>query len=97
MALKSHPSSTRSGGETRRFFVQTPPWLCGDFHANGRFQLACTRGELKFEYAGDLRAELLNKAELGSPLQGADLSSVLHHLEHVCERTNEKPFAMLIR
>lgn len=68
-----------------------------DQDAKVRLQLACTLGELKFEWAGDLLAELLNNAEPGSPLQGAALSSVLPHLERVCERTNAKPFAMLMR
>ena len=68
-----------------------------DPNAKVRLQLACTLGELKFEWAGDLLAELLNNAEPGSPLQGAALSSVLPHLERVCERSNAKPFAMLLR
>jgi putative membrane-bound dehydrogenase-like protein len=71
--------------------------LVNDKDAQVRLQLACTLGELKFEWAGDLLAEELNNAELGSPLQGAALSSVLPHLERVCERTNAKPFAMLMR
>lgn len=71
--------------------------LISDEDAKVRLQLACTLGELKFEWAGDLLAELLNNAEPGSPLQGAALSSVLPHLERVCERTNAKPFAMLMR
>ena len=71
--------------------------LVNDEDAKVRLQLACTLGELKFEWAGDLLAELLNNAEPGSPLQGAALSSVLPHLERVCERTNAKPFAMLMR
>ncbi len=71
--------------------------LVNDKDAKVQLQLACTLGELKFEWAGDLLAELLNNAEPGSPLQGAALSSVLPHLERVCERTNAKPFAMLMR
>jgi len=71
--------------------------LVNDPDAKARLQLACTLGELKFEWAGDLLAELLNNAEPGSPLQGAALSSVLPHLERVCERMNAKPFPMLMR
>ena len=62
-----------------------------------RLQLACTLGELKFEWAGDLLAEVLNSAEAGSPLQGAALSSVLPHLERVCARADGKSFTMLLR
>lgn len=68
-----------------------------DQDAKVRLQLACTLGELKFEWAGDLLAELLNSAEPGSPLQGAALSSVLPHLERVCARADAKSFAMLLR
>jgi putative membrane-bound dehydrogenase-like protein len=71
--------------------------LVNDEDAKVRLQLACTLGELKFDWAGDLLAEVLNSAEPGSPLQGAALSSVLPHLERVCERSNAKPFAMLMR
>jgi putative heme-binding domain-containing protein len=71
--------------------------LVNDEDAKVRLQLACTLGELKFEWAGVLLAELLNNAEPGSPLQGAALSSVLPHLERVCERTNAKLFALLMR
>ena len=62
-----------------------------------RLQLACTLGELKFEWAGDLLAVMLNSAEPGSPLQGAAMSSVLPHLERVCERADARSFAMLLR
>ena len=65
--------------------------------AKVRLQLACTLGELKFEWAGDLLAEVLNSAEPDSPLQGAALSSVLPHLERVCARSDSKSFAMLLR
>ena len=68
-----------------------------DQDAKVRLQLACTLGELKFEWAGDLLAEVLNSAEPGSPLQGAALSSVLPHLERVCARADAKSFAMLLR
>lgn len=68
-----------------------------DQDAKVRLQLACTLGELKFEWAGDLLAEVLNSAEPGSPLQGAALSSVLPHLERVCARADSKSFAMLLR
>jgi putative heme-binding domain-containing protein len=71
--------------------------LVNDKDAKVRLQLACTLGELKFEWAGDLLAELLNSAEPGSPLQGAALSSVLPHLERVCARADSKSFAMLLR
>jgi putative membrane-bound dehydrogenase-like protein len=71
--------------------------LVNDKDAKVRLQLACTLGELKFEWAGDLLAELLNNAEPGSPLQGAALSSVLPHLERVCARADTKSFAMLLR
>lgn len=68
-----------------------------DQDAKVRLQLACTLGELKFDWAGDLLAEVLNSAEAGSPLQGAALSSVLPHLERVCARADAKSFAMLLR
>jgi putative membrane-bound dehydrogenase-like protein len=68
-----------------------------DQDAKVRLQLACTLGELKFDWAGDLLAEVLNNAEAGSPLQGAALSSVLPHLERVCARADSKSFAMLLR
>ncbi|MCB1279037.1 PVC-type heme-binding CxxCH protein [Prosthecobacter sp.] len=68
-----------------------------DKDAKVRLQLACTLGELKFEWAGDLLAEVLNSAEPGSPLQGAALSSVLPHLERVCVRGDTQSFAMLLR
>ncbi|MDP1589522.1 MAG: c-type cytochrome [Prosthecobacter sp.] len=68
-----------------------------DQDAKVRLQLACTLGELKFEWAGDLLAEVLNSAEPGSPLQGAALSSVLPHLERVCERVDAKSAGMLFR
>ena len=71
--------------------------LVNDKDAKVRLQLACTLGELKFEWAGDLLAELLNSAEPGSPLQGAALSSVLPHLERVCAHADTKSFAMLLR
>jgi putative membrane-bound dehydrogenase-like protein len=71
--------------------------LVNDKDAKVRLQLACTLGELKFEWAGDLLAEVLNSAEQGSPLQGAALSSVLPHLERVCARADAKSFAMLLR
>ncbi|WP_461785569.1 PVC-type heme-binding CxxCH protein [Prosthecobacter sp.] len=71
--------------------------LVNDENAKVRLQLACTLGELKFEWAGDLLAELLNSAEAGSPLQGAALSSVLPHLERVCARADTKSFEMLLR
>lgn len=71
--------------------------LVKDKDAKVRLQLACTLGELKFEWAGDLLAEVLNSAEPGSPLQGAALSSVLPHLERVCARADAKSFAMLLR
>lgn len=71
--------------------------LVNDKDAKVRLQLACTLGELKFEWAGDLLAEVLNSAEPGSPLQGAALSSVLPHLERVCGRVDTKSFAMLLR
>ncbi len=70
--------------------------LVNDKDAKVRLQLACTLGELKFEWAGDLLAEVLNSAKPGSPLQGAALSSVLPHLERVCEQTNANSFAMLL-
>jgi putative membrane-bound dehydrogenase-like protein len=68
-----------------------------DQDAKVRLQLACTLGELKFEWVGDLLAEVLNSAEAGSPLQGAALSSVLPHLERVCARADTQSFAMLLR
>ncbi|HRK14969.1 MAG TPA: c-type cytochrome [Prosthecobacter sp.] len=71
--------------------------LLDDQDAKVRLQLACTLGELKFEWAGDLLAEVLNSAEPGSSLQGAALSSVLPHLERVCARADAKSFAMLLR
>ncbi len=71
--------------------------LVNDPDAKVRLQLACTLGELEFEWAGDLLAELLSSAEPGSPLQGAAMSSVLPHLERVCEHANAKSFAMLMR
>ncbi len=71
--------------------------LLDDQDAKVRLQLACTLGELKFEWAGDLLAEVLNSAEPGSPLQGAALSSVLPHLERVCARADAQSFAMLLR
>jgi putative membrane-bound dehydrogenase-like protein len=71
--------------------------LTSDKDAKVRLQLACTLGELKFEWAGDLLAEVLNSAEPGSPLQGAALSSALPHLERVCARADSKSFAMLLR
>ena len=71
--------------------------LVNDKDAKVRLQLACTLGELKFEWAGDLLAEVLNSAEPGSPLQGAALSSVLPHLERVCARADTQSFAMLLR
>lgn len=71
--------------------------LVNDKDAKVRLQLACTLGELKFEWAGDLLAEVLNSAEPGSLLQGAALSSVLPHLERVCARADTQSFAMLLR
>ncbi|MBL9182564.1 MAG: c-type cytochrome [Verrucomicrobiaceae bacterium] len=71
--------------------------LVNDKDAKVRLQLACTLGELKFDWAGDLLAEVLNSAEPGSPLQGAALSSVLPHLERVCARADTQSFAMLLR
>ena len=71
--------------------------LVNDQDAKVRLQVACTLGELKFEWAGDLLAEVLNSAEPGSPLQGAAMSSVLPHLERVCARADTKSFAMLLR
>jgi len=71
--------------------------LVNDQDAKVRLQLACTLGELKFEWAGELIAEVLNSTEPGSPLQGAALSSVLPHLERVCARADAKSFAMLLR
>jgi len=71
--------------------------LVNDQDAKVRLQLACTLGELKVEWAGDLLAEVLNSAEAGSQLQGAALSSVLPHLERVCARADAKSFAMLLR
>ena len=68
-----------------------------DKDAKVRLQLACTLGELKFEWAGDLLAEVLNSAEPGSPLQGAALSSVLPHLERVCARADAKSAGLLFR
>ncbi|MEZ5385455.1 MAG: LamG-like jellyroll fold domain-containing protein [Prosthecobacter sp.] len=75
-----------------------------DKDAKVRLQLACTLGELKFEWAGDLLAELLDAAPAGSPLQGAAMSSVLPHLERVCaafpeggEPENNKAIGMLFR
>jgi putative heme-binding domain-containing protein len=78
--------------------------LVNDEDAKVRLQLACTLGELKFEWAGDLLAELLDAAPAGSPLQGAAMSSVLPHLERVCalfpeggEPENNKAIGMLFR
>ncbi len=45
--------------------------LVNDKDAKVRLQLACTLGELKFDWAGDLLAEVLNSAEPGSPLPGS--------------------------
>jgi putative heme-binding domain-containing protein len=78
--------------------------LVNDKDAKVRLQLACTLGELKFDWAGDLLAELLDAAPADSPLQGAALSSVLPHLERVCtafpeggEPENNKAIGMLFR
>ncbi len=78
--------------------------LVNDKDAKVRLQLACTLGELKFEWAGDLLAEFLDAAPADSPLQGAALSSVLPHLERVCaafpeggEPENNKAIGMLFR
>ena len=78
--------------------------LVNDKDAKVRLQLACTLGELKFEWAGDLLAELLDAAPADSSLQGAALSSVLPHLERVCaafpeggEPENNKAIGMLFR
>jgi putative membrane-bound dehydrogenase-like protein len=78
--------------------------LVNDNDAKVRLQLACTLGELKFEWAGDLLAELLDAAPADSSLQGAALSSVLPHLERVCaafpeggEPGNNKAIGMLFR
>jgi putative heme-binding domain-containing protein len=78
--------------------------LVNDEDAKVRLQLACTLGELKFEWAGDLLAELLDAAPAGSQLQGAAMSSVLPHLERVCalfpeggEPENNKAIGMLFR
>ncbi len=78
--------------------------LVDDQDAKVRLQLACTLGELKFEWAGDLLAELLDAAPADSPLQGAAMSSVLPHLERVCaafpesgEPENNKAIGMLFR
>ncbi|MBK8092934.1 MAG: c-type cytochrome [Verrucomicrobiaceae bacterium] len=78
--------------------------LVNDKDDKVRLQLACTLGELKFEWAGDLLAELLDAAPAGSPLQGAAMSSVLPHLERVCalfpeggEPENNKAIGMLFR
>jgi putative membrane-bound dehydrogenase-like protein len=75
-----------------------------DKDAKVRLQLACTLGELKFEWVGDLLVELLDAAPAGSPLQGASMSSVLPHLERVCalfpeggEPENNKAIGMLFR
>jgi putative membrane-bound dehydrogenase-like protein len=75
-----------------------------DKDAKVRLQLACTLGELKFDWAGDLLAELLDAAPAGSLLQGAAMSSVLPHLERVCalfpeggEPENNKAIGMLFR
>jgi putative membrane-bound dehydrogenase-like protein len=48
-------------------------------------QLALSCGYWKGEWAAGWIAEILNDAPKGSMLQGAALSSVLPHLEHVCE------------
>jgi putative membrane-bound dehydrogenase-like protein len=78
--------------------------LLNDQDAKVRLQLACTLGELKFDWAGDLLAELLDAAPAGSPLQGAAMSSVLPHLERVCaafpeggEPENNKAIGMLFQ
>ncbi len=63
--------------------------LVNDKDEKVRLQLACSLGSLKFEWAGELLAELLNAAPASSTLQGAALSSVLPHLERVCERFPE--------
>jgi len=63
--------------------------LVDDTDEKVRLQLACSLGELKFEWAGDLLAELLHEAAAGSALQGAAMSSVLPHLERVCARFPE--------
>ncbi|MFN0078388.1 MAG: PVC-type heme-binding CxxCH protein [Prosthecobacter sp.] len=71
--------------------------LVNDKDEKVRLQLACSLGELKFDWAADLLAELLNAAPAGSALQGAALSSVLPHLERVCGRADEKSAGMLFR
>ena len=48
-------------------------------------QLALSCGYWKGEWAAGWIAQILNDAPKGSMLQGAALSSVLPHLEHVCE------------
>ena len=63
--------------------------LVNDKYEKVRLQLACSLGELKFEWAADLLAEFLNAVPAGSSLQGAAMSSVLPHLERVCERFPE--------
>ena len=63
--------------------------LVNDKDEKVQLQLACSLGELKGEWAGDLLAEQLRGAPAGSSLQGAALSSVMPHLEGVCTRFPE--------
>ena len=62
-----------------------------------RLQLACSLGEIKAGWAGDLLAALLNAAPHGSAIHGAAMSSVMPHLARVCERANGKSLGMLLR
>jgi len=71
--------------------------LVNDKDEKVRLQLACSLGELNFDWVADLLAELLNAAPAGSALQGAALSSVLPHLERVCGRADAKSAGMLFR
>jgi putative membrane-bound dehydrogenase-like protein len=73
-----------------------------DADAKVRLQLASTLGDLKADWAGDLLAELLAAAPDGSPLQGVAMSSVLPHLERVCEHfpvgeDNSRAVGLLLR
>ncbi len=71
--------------------------LAEDKDARVRLQLASSLAKFPGDVAASVLAKLLDEAEPGSPLAGAALSSVLPHLERVCERTNAKPFPMLMR
>ena len=71
--------------------------LAQDKDEKVRLQLASSLGAMKGEWAAALLADLLKAAPPSSALHGAAMSSVLPHLQRVCELADGKSFAMLFR